>query len=51
MKLVYIGTHTAVRVYPETGGEILCKRDKVTQVPDSLGKRLLEQPTNWKRGK
>ena len=49
MKIKYMGTHTAVNVYPETGGEILCPRDRTVKVPDSLGKRLLEQKTNWKK--
>jgi len=49
MKIKYIGTDIAVNVYPETGGQILCKRNVATKVPDSLGKRLLEQKTNWKK--
>jgi len=49
MKVRYIGDGPAVNVFPETGGQILCKKNVTTQVPDSLGKRLLEQKTNWKK--
>jgi len=50
MKIIYIGTlRPGVMVYPATGGEIYCQHEKSTQVPDSLGKGLLNQPTNWKK--
>ena len=51
MKIKYIGSSPGVNVYPETGGQILCKRDVATQVPDSLGKRLLEQKRNFKKAR
>ena len=52
MNIIYIGTlRPGVIVYPVTGGEIYCKHEKSTQVPDSLGKGLLNQPVNWKKGR
>ena len=50
MKVIYIGTlRPGVIVYPLTGGEIYCRHNKETQVPDSLGKGLLDQSSNWKK--
>ena len=50
MNIIYIGTsRPGVIVYPVTGGEIYCQHDKSTQVPDTLGKGLLDQPINWKK--
>ena len=49
MKIKYIGSHRAVDVPLPFGGHVRCERDKTAQVPDSLGKGLLEQTANWKK--
>ena len=51
MKIRYIGTHQEVTIPLPFGGEATCKKNKVVEVPDSLGKQLLDQPTNFKKGR
>lgn len=44
MKVSYVGSYDEVEV-PSVG--VVCKRGAEVEVPDSLGKALLEQPENW----
>jgi hypothetical protein len=45
MKIVYIGHQDAV-VVPEFGGGVI-ERGRPVDVPEDLGRRLLEQADNW----
>lgn len=46
MKLVYTGAHAVVEV--AESGQLATRGGDPIDVPDTLGKRLLEQPENWK---
>lgn len=43
MKVKYVGVFDSVTVPLPYGGEVVCERDGVVDVPDSLGASLLEQ--------
>lgn len=43
MRIKYVGPHDSVDV-----GGLIFKREVPGDVPDVLGKRLLEQASNWK---
>ena len=49
MKLEYVGIHPEVRVPLTMGGEVIVKKYKTANFPDSLGRSLLQQPSNWKK--
>lgn len=48
MKLQYHGPHEAVTI-PEFDEAREIKRGEFVEVPDELGERMLEQPSNWRR--
>jgi hypothetical protein len=53
MELVYVGPHDEVEVQPFPGADHegavwpVVKHGDTYDFPDDLGKRLLEQPSNW----
>ena len=49
MKVVYGGPHGVVDVPLPHGGWAEAKWGEEIDVPDSLGERLLEQPSNWRK--
>lgn len=49
MKVRYIGRNLSVRV-PDAGN-VYVSRGEIIEVPDSLGKSLLNQMTNWEKVK
>jgi hypothetical protein len=50
MRVIYIGpSATGVVVALPDGGEIECAHGGDVDVADEHGRRLLEQPANWKR--
>jgi hypothetical protein len=49
VKLVYVGPHGVVDVPLPHGGWAEARWGEEFDVPDSLGERLLDQPSNWKK--
>lgn len=49
MKVKYVGQSRGVRV-PEAGNAYVAQGETI-EVPEALGKSLLEQPTNWERAR
>lgn len=47
MKLTYVGPFDRVRVPLPYGGEVEVNQGEKVEVPDSLGRVLLEQQANW----
>jgi len=45
VKLTYTGPYDEVEI-PSAG--VVCKRGETVDVPDELGKSLLEQADNWR---
>lgn len=49
MKVVYQGPFDEVEVPFDFGGSVKARKGETVDVPDTIGKGLLEQPENWVR--